>query len=114
MVFSHMIRSANSPQALTVESMEKTVSSPVSNTATSVSLPALPILVALASEGSLVDLALGRPAEGHAVVLQLDDGGGSLPGHVVDGVLCEKIPRSHDIRTEYKDIFNNYLVSQPI
>ena len=103
-----------SPQALTVQSVQQTVPGSVRHAAAPVGLASLAVLVALASEGPLVDLALGRPAEGHAVVLQLDDGGGSLPGHVVDGVLCEKMPRSHDIRTEYKDIFNNYLVSQPI
>ena len=105
---------STSPQALTVQSMQQTVPGSVRHAAAPVRLASLAVLVALASEGPLVDLALGRPAEGHAVVLQLDDGGGSLPGHVVDGVLCEKMPRSHDIRTEYKDMINNYLVSQPI
>ena len=76
-----------SPQALTVESMEETVPCPVRHAAASVGLAALAKLVALASKGSLVDLTLGGAAEGHAVVLQLDDGGWSLPGHVVDSVL---------------------------
>ena len=60
---------------------------PVSHTAAPVSLPTLSKFVALASEGSLVDLTLRGAAEGHTVVLQLYDGGGSLPGHVVDSVL---------------------------
>ena len=76
-----------SPQALTVQSVEETVPCPVRYTAASVSLASLAELVALASEGSLVDLALRGAAEGHAVVLKLNDGGGSLPGHVVDSIL---------------------------
>ena len=60
---------------------------PISHTAAPVSLTTLAKLVALASEGSLVDLTLRSAAEGHTIVLQLNDGGGSLPGHVVDSVL---------------------------
>ena len=39
------------------------------------------------AEGALVDLALGRAAERHAVVLELDDRGDRLAGHVLDRVL---------------------------
>ena len=37
----------------------------------------------------LVDFALGRAGEGHAVVLELDDGCRRFLGHVVDGILLE-------------------------
>ena len=60
---------------------------PVRHAAAPVRLAALAELVALAAEGSLVDLTLRSAAEGHTIVLQLNDGGGSLPGHVVDSVL---------------------------
>ena len=38
----------------------------------------------------LVDLALGRAGEGHAVVLELDDGCRRFLGHVVDGILLQR------------------------
>jgi len=41
----------------------------------------------LTSEGSLVDLSILGPTEGHAVRLELKDSVGRLLGHVVDGVL---------------------------
>ena len=41
----------------------------------------------LAAEGALVDLALVGTREGHAVVLELDDGAWRLLAHVVDRVL---------------------------
>ena len=37
----------------------------------------------------LVDFALGRTGEGHAVVLELDDGCRRFLGHVVDGILLK-------------------------
>ena len=40
-----------------------------------------------AAEGALVDLALGRAREGHAVMLQLDHRGHGLAHHVFDRVL---------------------------
>ena len=67
--------------------MEQTVASSVSNTAASVSLASLAILVGLATEGSLVDLTLRGSAEGHSIVLQLNNSSRSLSGHVVDSIL---------------------------
>ena len=90
-----------SPQALTVESVKETVPCPVRHAAAPVGLAALAKLIALASEGSLVDLTLGSATEGHAVVLQLDDSGGSLSGHVVDSVLIMQS------MTSYCFIFDN-------
>ncbi len=63
------------------------MSGSVGDAAASVSLASLAEFVRLTAEGPLVDLALRSPGEGHAVVLQLDDGRGCLPGHVVDGIL---------------------------
>ena len=40
-----------------------------------------------AAEGALIDLALGRAREGHAVVLELDHRRDRLAAHVFDGVL---------------------------
>ena len=54
------------------------------------------VLVGLTTKSALVDLALGSPGEGHAVVFQLDDGLGRLPGHVVDGVLVAQPVRPLD------------------
>ena len=54
------------------------------------------VLVGLTTKSALVDLALGSPGEGHAVVFQLDDGLRSLTGHVVDGVLVAQPVRSLD------------------
>merc|ERR1719270_2516646 len=81
-------------QALTVKCVKKTVSGSVSYTATSVSLSSLAVLVTLASKCSLVDLTLWSSAEGHSIVLQLNDGSWSLSGHVMDGILISQPIRS--------------------
>lgn len=51
------------------------------------SLATLAKVVALATEGPLVDLAFFRAREGHAVVLELDHRGGGFTAHVLNGVL---------------------------
>ena len=78
---------ATVPQALSVERVQHRMSRPVRHGAAPVRLATLAVLVRLPAERALVDLALGRAGEGHAVVLQLDDGGRGLFRHVVDGVL---------------------------
>jgi hypothetical protein len=47
----------------------------------------LAVILHVAAEGALVDLAVLGAAEGHAVVLQLDDRRDRLAAHVFDGVL---------------------------
>merc|ERR1719348_585299 len=83
-------------QTLTVKCVKKTVPSSVSNTAASVSLTSFAVLVALASKCSLIDLTLGGSAEGHSVVLQLNDSCWSLSCHVVDGILVSQPIRTLD------------------
>ncbi len=51
------------------------------------SLAALAEVVALATESPLVDLTLVGTGERHTIVLELDNGGGGLATHVVDGIL---------------------------
>ena len=57
---------------------------------------ALAIVGRHAAEGALVDLALRRAREGHAVMLQLDDRGHRLAHHVLDGVLVAQPVRALD------------------
>ena len=47
----------------------------------------LAVILHVAAEGALVDAPVLGPAEGHAVVLQLDDRRDRLAAHVFDGVL---------------------------
>ena len=54
------------PQALSVESVEERVPGPVGHAAASVSLATLAVFVGLASEGALINLALGGTGERHA------------------------------------------------
>ena len=49
-----------------------------------------------AAEGTLVDLARLGAAEGHAVMLELDDRGDRLAHHVLDGVLVAEPVRALD------------------
>ena len=49
-----------------------------------------------AAEGALVDLAVGRAREGHAVVLELNDRPGSLLAEVLDRVLIAEPVRPLD------------------
>ena len=83
-------------EALAVQGVEEGVAGPVSDTAAPVSLASLAVLVGLPTEGPLVDLALRGPAEGHAIVLQLDDSSWCLSGHVVDGILVSEPVRALD------------------
>merc|ERR1719357_1965887 len=57
------------PQTLSIQGVQQTVSSSVSNTAASVSLTTFSILVALSTKRSLIDFAFGCSAERHAIVL---------------------------------------------
>lgn len=73
-----------------VESVEKRMSSSVSDTAGSVSLSSASEVVGLSSESSLVDLSVSGTGEWHSVVLELNDGSLGLSGHVVDGILVSE------------------------
>lgn len=61
---------------LSIEGMKEGVSSSVSHTAAAVSLTSSAVVITLTSECSLVDLAVLRTTKWHAVVLQLERGGG--------------------------------------
>lgn len=54
-------------------------------------LTAFAELERLSSEGSLVDPALGRAGEGHAVVVELNNGVWCLLRHVMNGILRQTI-----------------------
>lgn len=54
------------------------------------SLSTLSVVVALTTESSLVDFAVGSTRERHSVVLQLDDGLWSFASHVMDGILVSE------------------------
>ena len=73
-------------QALLIERMQDGVAGPVGGGAGALR-DALAVVGRHAAEGALVDLALRRPAEGHAVMLQLDDRRDRLLAHIFDGVL---------------------------
>ncbi len=98
------------PKGLAVESVEERVAGTIGGGAAAVGLAALAEVLGLATEGTLVagksvsppmpllvftqpgpdtnlHLSILGSGEGAAVVLEFDDGGGSLTGHVVDGVL---------------------------
>lgn len=100
-------------ERLAVEGVEKGVAGTVSSSAAAVGLATLAELLGLTTESTLVatlalllvavvaywrdrlvqeysHLALLGTGEGAAVVLEFDDGGGSLTGHVVDSVLVTK------------------------
>ncbi len=70
-----------------VQGVEHGVSGAIGGARASVGLAALAKVERLSAEGALVDLAVLGPAEGEAELLQLEDGGGGLAAHVVDGVL---------------------------
>jgi len=70
------------------------VTGTVSHSSASVGLTALSEVGRLASKGSLVDLTLASSAERHTVGLELENSGGGLSGHVLDGILITKPVRS--------------------
>eukprot|EP00964_Phaeocystis_antarctica_P063294 scaffold37967_cov57-Phaeocystis_antarctica.AAC.4 len=72
---------------LPVERVQDRVPRPVRRARAPIGLASLTKVERLAAEGPLVDLALVRAREGHAVVLELDDGARRLLAHVVDRVL---------------------------
>ena len=86
------------------------MASSVSHTAASVGLTSLAILVGLPTKGSLVDLTLGGSAEGHAIVLQLNDSSRSFSGHVVNGILAIMLWSVAFLLARQF----SYLVSQPV
>lgn len=63
---------------------------PVSNATATMRLSTFAKVVALTTEGSLVDFTVGRSREWHSVVLQLDDSLGCFAGHVMDCVLISE------------------------
>mmetsp|Transcript_14923 Transcript_14923/g.28470 ORF Transcript_14923/g.28470 Transcript_14923/m.28470 type:complete len:393 (-) Transcript_14923:204-1382(-) len=74
-------------QAAAVEGVQHGVAGAIGGAGAAVGLAPLAVLQALPAEGPLVDLPLLGPAEGQAELLQLQDGLGRLPAHVVNGVL---------------------------
>ncbi len=56
----------------------------------------LAIFLHMAAEGALIDLALVRAAEGHAEMLELDDGRHGVAAHVFDRVLVAQPVRPLD------------------
>lgn len=74
-------------QTLTIKGVEQSMASTVGHGTGTVGLTALTELLALTTEGTLVDAALVGSGEGDTEVLELDDGRRSLTSHVVDGVL---------------------------
>mmetsp|Transcript_96763 Transcript_96763/g.301817 ORF Transcript_96763/g.301817 Transcript_96763/m.301817 type:complete len:694 (-) Transcript_96763:27-2108(-) len=77
-----------------VERVENGVAGTVGRGGAAVRLPALAKLQALAAEGALVDLALGRAGEGEAERLQLQDDLGRQAAHVLDRVLVTEPVRA--------------------
>ena len=74
-------------QRAAIEGVEHGVAGAVGGAGAAVGLTALAVVEGLAAKGALVDLAVLGPAEGEAELLQLQNGRGSLPAHVMDGVL---------------------------
>ena len=74
--------------------MKHGVTGTVGHSSASVGLTALAKIGRLASEGSLVDLTFASSAERHTIGLKLKNGGGSLSGHVLNGILVTKPVRS--------------------
>ena len=74
-------------QRAAIEGVEHGVAGAVGGAGAAVGLAALAVVEGLAAKGALVDLAVLGPAEGEAELLQLQNGRGSLPAHVMDGVL---------------------------
>jgi hypothetical protein len=77
-------------KCLPVQSVKHTVASTISNAGASVGLSSFSILEALTSKGALVDLSLVCAAEGHSVVLELDDGSRCFFCHVLNGILISE------------------------
>ena len=73
-------------QALLIQRVQDGVAGPVGGGAGALR-DALAEIGRHAAEGALVDLAVRRPAEGHAVMLQLDDRRDRFLAHIFDGVL---------------------------
>ena len=74
--------------------MKHGVTGTVGHSSASVGLAALAKVGRLASEGPLVDLTFASSAERHTIGLKLKNGGGSLSGHILNGILVTKPVRS--------------------
>ncbi len=74
-------------KGLSVESVEHAVTGAIRDTGASMGLAAFAVLEALTAEGALIDFALVGAAEGHSVMLQLNDGTWRFLRHVFNGVL---------------------------
>lgn len=74
-------------QRFTVQRVQQRMPSPVGHRTASMRLATLSVIVALATERPLIDLALLGARERHSVVLQLNDGLRRLTRHIVNGVL---------------------------
>lgn len=74
-------------ERLPVQRVQHGVPRAVADAGGAVGLPALAVAQRLPAQRALVDGAGGGAREGHAVALELDDGGDGLARHVVDRVL---------------------------
>lgn len=74
-------------QRFAVQRVQQRMARPVGDRTAPMRLATLAVVVALAAERALIDLALLGARERHAVVLQLNDGLGRLARHIMDGVL---------------------------
>lgn len=74
-------------QTLPIQRMQHGMPGPIRRTRRPIRLPSLAVLETLPAQSALVYCALACAREGHAVVLELDDGGHGFPRHVVDCVL---------------------------
>ena len=72
---------------LAVQGVQHGMACPVCSTGTPVRLAPLPVVQGLPSKRSLVDLAILRPREWQAVILQLPHGSRGLSAHVLDRIL---------------------------
>ena len=85
-------------ERLSVEGVEHRVPGAVLHAGAAVGLPTVAELKRLATEGALIDLAVVRAGERHAVVLQLDDCLRCNLAHVVDGILvAEPVGALHGV-----------------
>jgi hypothetical protein len=71
----------------TEQSMKHAMAGPIGNCAAPVGLTALSEVLRLATERTLVDLAVLGAREGHAVRFELEDGLWGFAGHVLNGIL---------------------------
>ena len=80
--------------------MKHAVASPIGDGAAAVSLTALSKVLRLATESTLVDLAVLGAGEGHTVRFELKNGLWCLTSHVLNGVLITEPVRTLDCIVE--------------